>query len=359
MELYPDEESLVVSGKDGRYFHELVIPFVSNMTPGQGKTAAGATAVYRSETPITPVSDWLYVKLYAGEALLEHHLRKAVSSIAAWLRSERLIDRWFFVRYADPWPHLRLRFHGDAGALRAVLLPKLESMLGDLLTYGSAWRVQYDSYRREVGRYGGERGTCYAEQLFAADSEAVLRLLTRHSQDWHNVRTIAAVVSVVNFAHDCRLSLLQLSNLLQSASAGSDAATRRRRSDAYRSSRSRIEAALWDAGSADEELASIRSIFDARSETNQAPVAAWLEECERVGTSRTHAIQSVVHMSLNRIGLRRDDEHDIYDFAFRAIRSRIARTAARGGATSAMPTGSVGNPAPCPGSTDGDIASVD
>ncbi|MDF5752129.1 PDZ domain-containing protein [Spongiactinospora sp. TRM90649] len=39
--------------------------------------------------------------------------------------SEGSVDRWLFVRYADPDPHLRLRLHGDPGRLMGEVLPAL------------------------------------------------------------------------------------------------------------------------------------------------------------------------------------------------------------------------------------------
>ena len=44
-------------------------------------------------------------------------------------------------------------------------------------TTGQLWRVQLDTYEREVERYGGEAGIGLAERVFHADSDAVLAIV--------------------------------------------------------------------------------------------------------------------------------------------------------------------------------------
>jgi class I lanthipeptide synthase len=328
VELYPDDEQLVVSGSNGKYFHELIIPFVSKEPAGVSRKSSPVAPVFLTESPITPISDWIYIKLYAGENLLNQVLRTAVTSMAKWMLSERLADRWFFVRYADPSPHLRVRFHGEALSLRTVALPKLDGWLRELLASGAVWRVQYDTYRREIGRYGGEQGTSCAERIFKHDSEAVLQLLARYGEEWENVRLIAGIMSVIEFSSDCGLGAPALYDFLQPASAGADAQTRRRRSDSYRSLRSQVDSAFHSNESKDD-FDALRSAFRLRSDKNKGIVTDWLAECRKVGILPAHAIESAIHMSLNRIGLTRSDENDVYDFTSRVLRSQIARQSGR------------------------------
>ncbi|MET0834908.1 MAG: thiopeptide-type bacteriocin biosynthesis protein, partial [Actinomycetota bacterium] len=84
---------------------------------------------------------------------------------------------WFFLRYGDPDPHLRLRFRGEPGRLTAKLLPRLSEWAGGLVTAGRCDRFAIDTYEREVERYGGPEGMTAAEELFGADSRCVAGLL--------------------------------------------------------------------------------------------------------------------------------------------------------------------------------------
>src|SRR5262249_36646856 len=89
----------------------------------------------------------------------------------------------FFIRYGDPDWHVRLRFHGEPRRLHGEVMPALEAATGPLLEDGRVWRIQVDTYEREVERYGGAAGIELSERLFGADSNAVLRILETLSGD--------------------------------------------------------------------------------------------------------------------------------------------------------------------------------
>src|SRR5439155_1901434 len=73
--------------------------------------------------------------------------------------------------------HLRLRFHGEPRRLHAEVLPALQEAAAGLFDEGQSWRFQIDTYEREMERYGGPGGMLLAEQIFHADSEAVLEIV--------------------------------------------------------------------------------------------------------------------------------------------------------------------------------------
>ena len=50
----------------------------------------------------------------------------------------------------------------------------LHALTAPLLDAGLLWRVQLDTYEREMERYGGEAGIGLAERVFHADSYAEL-----------------------------------------------------------------------------------------------------------------------------------------------------------------------------------------
>jgi thiopeptide-type bacteriocin biosynthesis protein len=88
------------------------------------------------------------------------------------------VDRWFFVRYRDPAPHLRVRVHGRCEELNAVFLPAVHEWTAGLLDTGLIGDAVLATYRPEIARYGGAHAMEAAERAFQADSEAVLELLT-------------------------------------------------------------------------------------------------------------------------------------------------------------------------------------
>jgi thiopeptide-type bacteriocin biosynthesis protein len=91
------------------------------------------------------------------------------------------VDRWFFVRGADPGgvPQLRLRFHGPAGRLDQVLLPALHAWSGRLRAAGLLRDFSLLSYWPERHRYGDGACLAAAERFFHRDSRLSLELLGR------------------------------------------------------------------------------------------------------------------------------------------------------------------------------------
>ncbi|GHB24020.1 lantibiotic dehydratase [Streptomyces viridiviolaceus] len=171
-------------GWNGGHSTEIVVPLVSTgrpATPPPPAPRTGRTPVRRSPTRIhLPGEDWLFVKLYAEPAahdsLLTDHLPTLLEEV------EEDVDRWFFLRYRDPEPHLRLRLHGDPDRLNTRVLPLLARRTRGLIESGALRTMGLDVYRPETDRYGGERAQEAAERFFRTDSlSALLQLRARRS----------------------------------------------------------------------------------------------------------------------------------------------------------------------------------
>ncbi|MFD0489780.1 thiopeptide-type bacteriocin biosynthesis protein [Saccharopolyspora erythraea] len=87
------------------------------------------------------------------------------------------VDRWFFLRYRDPHPHLRLRLHGPARELQDEVLARLRAWTERVRGLGLVQRLALDTYRPEWERYGGPPAMAADERVFHADSLAVLTQL--------------------------------------------------------------------------------------------------------------------------------------------------------------------------------------
>ncbi|MFD5416912.1 lantibiotic dehydratase [Streptomyces sp. NPDC127069] len=124
-----------------------------------------------------PGSDWLYVKLYGAPWLQDQLIAGPVRTFTEAANASGLADTWFFVRYTDPRHHLRIRFHGERSALLGPLMDQICRWAEDLLTVGLVESFAFDTYEREVERYGGAAGIRTAETVFGADSACVARIL--------------------------------------------------------------------------------------------------------------------------------------------------------------------------------------
>ncbi|MEU6819595.1 lantibiotic dehydratase [Streptomyces atriruber] len=137
------------------------------------------------ETP--PGGPWLYASLYSSaerqDELLTGPLHRFLSALPTPSDEAGGVDRWFFIRYADPDPHLRLRLHGDPSLLNGVLLPRLHDLAQQLAADGLARGLRLNSYSPETERYGGPTLLGAAEEVFHADSQLVLERLAAPTSD--------------------------------------------------------------------------------------------------------------------------------------------------------------------------------
>ncbi|MEU7169786.1 lantibiotic dehydratase [Streptomyces morookaense] len=182
-EALPGPADAWLPGPDGRYISELVVPLVLAGAPQPAERPATAPASpARSMPPMArrlraPGSDWLYAKLYGPPAFEEDLITGPVRDFCAEAVATGLATHWFFLRYSDPEPHLRIRLHGDPDRLAAALAPRLFRWGCALVEDGRCRRLCVDTYEREVERYGGPEAMALSEELFAVDSDAVAGLL--------------------------------------------------------------------------------------------------------------------------------------------------------------------------------------
>ncbi len=204
-EHFPNPDELCVYSAEGTFVHELIVPFIKTVREsgrnGERETISLSTDASENNIPTSsanspylhistspflrneakrsfaPGSEWLYVKLYTGTATADQILRDTIVELKEKVIKEKFADSWFFIRYGDPDWHLRLRFHGKPNDLHRKVLPELQKALEPLIESGKIWRVQVDTYEREVERYGGTNGIEIAERLFHADSETTLEII--------------------------------------------------------------------------------------------------------------------------------------------------------------------------------------
>ncbi|WP_414167746.1 lantibiotic dehydratase [Streptoverticillium reticulum] len=174
-------------GPDGAHASEFVFPVAGRRAPGASAPSAASQHVpapvpERAAGVHVPGGEWLYAKIYVPEALQPRVLSRHLPELTD---PERLAavgsDSWFFLRYADPDPHLRLRFHGKPAELWSLLLPGLREWAERLRGSGLAGRLVLDTYDPEIERYGGAAAIHHAEQVFHTDSAVVLGQLTATS----------------------------------------------------------------------------------------------------------------------------------------------------------------------------------
>ncbi|AKD58215.1 lantibiotic dehydratase [Spirosoma radiotolerans] len=157
------------------YIHELVLPFHNPSAPAYAPINAATTDMPQRRFSVG--SEWLYLKIYAGEkasdALLVNQLYPAIQE----LLQQQTIQQFFFVRYKDQDPHLRLRFRGNPYIeFYHYVIRRIEQVLHPFVQSGLVHRIQTDTYQRELERYGMDKIPVY-EWFFHHDSLSTLQFM--------------------------------------------------------------------------------------------------------------------------------------------------------------------------------------
>lgn len=341
-EFFPGPDLLPATGPEGRFLHEILIPY-SRRPP-----VAAATAAPRTDPVATPVSmpairrsfppgsEWLYAKVYTGTSTADGLLRDAVNPMVRQILAEGAADGWFFIRYGDPEWHLRLRFHGRPEDLQARVLPRLHEHLDPLIADGRLWRVQLDTYEREVERYGGPEGMVLSERLFQVDSEAVLEIVEMLEGDegadarWRlALRGYDMLLTDLGLEGETRMRVMQTMRESFNQEFGGGKPLRVQLDQRFRQEWRSLMPLLDPAGDEASDLAPALAVLKRRSERS-APIIAELKDLERAGRlyqTLADLAPSYVHMHINRMirSAARAHEMVLYDFLYLLHESRAAR----------------------------------
>jgi thiopeptide-type bacteriocin biosynthesis protein len=360
VEMFPPPDQLCAQGPEGRFVHELVVPFVREADKetrrGGDKetgrmTTTDSPCLLVSPSPcllvsaagrrrFPPGSEWLYAKLYTGPATADQVLRDVIRPVTTAALESGAADAWFFVRYGDPDWHLRLRLHGRPHRLHTEVLPALEAAAAPLLDTGQVWRLQLDTYEREVERYGGDEGVALAEQLFWADSEAVADLAGLLAEDargetrWQlALYGMDLLLTDLGLDLDARHGLLRRLREAFARECRADASLKRQLGERFRKEGKTLQALLEAAPDMGGPPVPGLAVLHRRSD-RLAPIAARLRGSAAAGRltqSLAALAASYLHMHANRLlgSAPRAQEMVLYDFLHRLYESRVARAARR------------------------------
>lgn len=334
-ELHPSPDCLWIEGPDGRFAGEVIVPFTTAppRLPVAPDVQASRAAV-SAPTMHLPGGDWLYLKLYCGTSTADAILRDVVGPLVRDAIAQRRADRWFFIRYGDPDWHIRLRLHGTPPALAALLID-IGDQLEPLLADAGIARLVVDTYRPEDQRYGGPAAMPIVEEIFEADSEAVLGIVSLLSGDdgmdarWRLcLRGADMLLDDLGLAPDERRRVMRTLRDGYRTEFRAGASTRGQVGDRFRRERAGLVELVRRSDDGGSDLAPGLDLLATRSRRIR-PLAAQLRQLERDGGLQlpvSTIARSLVHMHLNRLlrSAHRAQELVIYDFLDRVYTSLAA-----------------------------------
>ncbi|MDJ0836858.1 MAG: thiopeptide-type bacteriocin biosynthesis protein [Acidobacteriota bacterium] len=181
---------------------------------------------------------WLAAYLYTNspwEPLLVDALKPFVEQIL----EEGLARQYFFIRYWEQGPHIRLRFLGDTRTLEEKVKPRIHETFSEYMRQHPTSRfdddkpeeterlnlfpnnsIQYIEYEPETKRYGGKVGLPISERQFQASSNACLAAFA-DADDWGYDKGLGTAIQMhLSMAHAMKFNFSELQDFCNMVSNG-------------------------------------------------------------------------------------------------------------------------------------------
>ncbi|QNK61475.1 lantibiotic dehydratase [Pedobacter sp. PAMC26386] len=335
--LYGSDQCFMENQSQEKFVNEIVIP-VSKISKPQTPTQ-NSPIKNEPETldrRFTLGSEWVYIKIYGGLKTLDNILRTDILYLTEYLKSNAIIDKWFYIRYQDPEMHIRLRFHLSNESDWKDVISAINIALEDSINNGSIYNIVYDTYEREMERYKSLT-IIPSEDLFCVDSYYALKLLSISEGDqYERIRWMIATLSIDDYLNYFKLSLNEKSKLTQELAKGfylefgDSVQIERSLNGLYRSHSQSIKD-LFEGKitETDHWVENTKSLLHERKQNIQPIVdrISTLQANAGLQSDLYHLIPSYMHMSINRFffSYQRKYEMIIYHFLHKYYNSRLAR----------------------------------
>lgn len=275
-------------------------------------------------------SEWLFYKVYCGYTTADELLKNIIGPLSASMIQQKLVDNWFFIRYADPNPHIRWRLHfadlSHLGEVELTVARTLQPYLDAKLIN----KIQTDTYKREIERYG-EPTMELCETLFGLDSEMVTAMLTmtetlpdKELYRWlFSLKAIDSLLDTFDYDLESKHALAKSIADGFGKEFGINEPVIQQFSDKYRSYKKQIFSFLQ------EKDNNAKSLY-LTIETKKAKTSPLVIQFQALCPNRQRLdeiMRSLIHMTMNRIFIAQQRKHEVvlYGFLERYYRSEIAK----------------------------------
>ncbi|NUO01170.1 MAG: lantibiotic dehydratase, partial [Saprospiraceae bacterium] len=174
--LPPAKQWAILDEHGMNYRTELVAFFMRRTVERTIKPVKLLTTAPQPPVSLDVFSDWIYFKIYCGTQGGEDLLIEYLLPLAEALLQEKVIKKWFFIRYNDEGYHIRVRFHLQQKEDKILLLNRMGTQMEIPIQKRIIHKIKIETYYPEIGRYG-EDNMERTEHLFFIDSMAVLSAL--------------------------------------------------------------------------------------------------------------------------------------------------------------------------------------
>ncbi|WP_103069312.1 thiopeptide-type bacteriocin biosynthesis protein [Aquimarina sediminis] len=274
--------------------------------------------------------EWLYYKLYCGARTSDMLLVETIKPLVEQLLEEKLIDSWFFIRYGDPDFHLRIRFHLlDLRKIGDIIL-RINNVLQQYITQRVVYKVQTDTYIRELERYGVSTIEA-SEKLFFYDSAMLLDAISVIEDEelyfLFVVKGVDKLLESFNYTLQEKLNIVNRNTLAFKNEFHADKRLNKQLDKKYRGLKSKLHSFLESSYSA-EDYAILDNILAHRKKKSLSIVKSIIDEQQfnRLEVELDDLLSSYIHMTVNRAFRSKQRFYELvcYDFLLRYYKTKIS-----------------------------------
>lgn len=278
---------------------------------------------------------WLYYKIYCGPKTADFLLTEVIYQILELLRTEDLIQSWFFIRYHDPENHIRVRFNlTDLNKLGKVI-SIINKEISPHIESGHVNKIQIDTYKRELERYGSSSMEL-SEALFGYESDMLLGMIDLiEGEEGETIRWMFGLRAIDQLLEDFELKLEEKYRILNELATGfenefnANSILINQLSSKYRASKKEIFHFMNRELDVDSPYSELFELLSEKSQDSRLVVnqIIALKLDGGLELELNNLLKSYIHMLMNRLfrSSQRLHEMVIYGFLVRYYKTILAR----------------------------------
>lgn len=167
-----------------------------------------------------PGDEWIYIKIYCGIHISDKIISSIIAPLAEQMLKNKLIIKWFFLRYRDNENHLRIRFLCTDLSYFLPIIRTINTGLAPLQDEKLIWKTEISTYNRETSRYLPNQYSI-TEDLFCADSQAISSAIaTILLMKDENSRWEFALMGIDKMMDDFNCSILHKHKIMKKLAEG-------------------------------------------------------------------------------------------------------------------------------------------
>ncbi|HKC34897.1 MAG TPA: lantibiotic dehydratase, partial [Chitinophagaceae bacterium] len=334
-----------IKSPDGHHAGEFIFTFSRKKTePVNNSKIVSDPVKEKTINRFFPVgSEWLYAKIYCGTKTAEKILADVIKPFTEELLSKKIIDKFFFLRYHDTGNHIRIRFHNSSQPdFWKKIIHRLRKKLQPYLLSQQVYNLQFETYQREVERYGFDT-MHLSEEIFFYQSVAVLNFISMLEGDegeqyrWQvALKAIDLFLDAFNYRTEQKRDLIKILGKNFGEEFNIKSAEQKKISERFSTHKQLVQLVMSDAwkenvrkDSFGEDLKLAIGNFEITNKDYRSCIEEILNTASilRDKEKLNRLMPVYLHMFINRIFVsnQRKNELVIYDYLFRFYESKMAR----------------------------------